>query len=68
MAIELTRADFPEAVRLVGRCTEPGCPEHPREQYDETRAGAVAWLRGWFTAHVIATGHRVVIEEKQVEG
>jgi hypothetical protein len=62
---EITRADFPNAVTLVGRCTETGCAATEESVTRPERDRAIAYLRGWWEPHVLTTGHRVVIEEEE---
>jgi len=65
---EISRADYPDAKTLLGRCTEPGCLEEPKRWASPNTDLAIAFLRGWFERHVLETGHSIVIVEPEEVG
>ena len=65
---EISRADYPDAKTLLGRCTEPGCLEEPKQWASPNTDLAVAFLRGWFERHVLETGHSILIVEPESVG
>ena len=60
---EISRADYPDARTLLGRCAEPGCLEEPKRWASPNTDLAIAFLRGWFERHVLETGHSILIVE-----
>jgi len=65
---EISRADYPDAKSLLGRCTEPGCLEEPKRWASPNTDLAIAFLRGWFERHVLETGHSILIVEPDDAG
>lgn len=60
---EITLADYPGRITMLGRCGVAGCLEPPKKRVDRTPGDCVNFLRGWFERHVLETGHSILIVE-----
>ena len=62
---EITLADYPGRITMLGRCGVAGCLEPAKKRVDRTPVDCVNFLRGWFERHVLETGHSILIVEPE---